>query len=244
MNTKPATKLLTVLAHLAVVSLLLLISSILGVMAEPFPSARASETKAYAPTLIEGDYLAADDILELSPQQTVSKTAYLPLVIVPFTPVPWALTPLDANWDDLGGPASWSTNYGKTPEIIVSSNGVELDVLAQDYDPGTAWDAMLLHIEPTSTGYAVTQALADMPLLDRVMGLATDDAGNRYYATAVDESDVVDPYYPPEDTYRSDIVRVIKLDPAGDVQFNIDLDTARHDFNNGAEMIINPMTFA
>ena len=35
---------------------------------------------------------------------------------------------------------------------------------------------------------------------------------------------VVDPTYPPLDTYRSNIVRVIKLNPAGNVQFNIDLD--------------------
>jgi hypothetical protein len=81
-------------------------------------------------------------------------------------------------------------------------------------------------------------------MLDRAMGLANDDSGNRYYATGVDESDLVDPYYPPLDTYRPNIVRVIKLNPDGDVLFNIDLDTARYAYNNNAEMIINPMTFA
>ena len=100
---------------------------------------------------------------------------------------------------------------------------------------------MLLHISPTSTGYVATQILTDIPMLDRVMGLAIDDAGNRYYATCVDENATVDPTYPPLDTYRSDIVRVIKLNSAGDVQFNIDLDIARHAFNDNAEMIINPM---
>jgi hypothetical protein len=103
---------------------------------------------------------------------------------------------------------------------------------------------VLLHIEPHATGYGVTQALTNIPTLDRVMGLATDEAGNRYYATGVDESDVVDAYYPPPDTYRSDIVRVIKLNPAGDVLFNIDLDTARYAYDDDAEMIINPMVAA
>ncbi|MBN2393399.1 MAG: hypothetical protein JXR84_21890 [Anaerolineae bacterium] len=126
----------------------------------------------------------------------------------------------------------------------MSSNGVELDVLAQDYNSETVWNAVLLHIEATAGGYAITQVLTDTLMLDRVMGLATDDTGNRYYATGVDESDVVDPYYPPPDTYRNNIVRVIKLDPAGDVLFNIDLDIARHDFDENAEMIINPMVVA
>jgi PKD repeat protein len=156
-------------------------------------------------------------------------------------PVSSVLTPFDANLNDLGGPSSWTTRYGKTPEIIVASNGVELDVLAQDYDPESAWNAVLLHIEPYSTGYGITQALTDTPMLDRVMGLANDGAGNRYYATGVDEDDIVDPTYPPTDTYRSDIVRVIKLDSAVNIQFNIDLDTARYAYNSNAEMIINPM---
>lgn len=167
--------------------------------------------------------------------------AFLPLVIASDLTVSSVLTPFDANLNDLGGPSSWSGNYGKTPEIIVASNGVELDVLAQDYDSGTAWNAALLHIEPSSTGYRITQALTDIPMLDRVMGLAIDGSGNRYYATGVAESDVVDPTYPPLNTYRSNIVRVIELNPAGNVQFNIDLDTARYAYNNSAEMIINPM---
>lgn len=169
---------------------------------------------------------------------------YLPLVVASPSPVAWTLTPFDANMEDLNGPSSWAAMYGKVPEIIVSSDGVALDVLAQDYDPATPWDAALLHIEPGTGGYVVTQALTDIPMLDRVMGLATDDAGNRYYATGVDESDVVNPEYPPLDTYRNDIVRVIKLNPAGYVLFNIDLDIDRHAANGDAEMIINPMIAA
>jgi hypothetical protein len=176
---------------------------------------------------------------------TLTTTVYLPAVLNQGIDIPISsiLTPFDANQSDLVGPASWDTNYGKWPEIVVASNGLELDVLAQDYDPGTAWNAVLLHIAPTAAGdgYRVTQALTDIPMLDRVMGLALDGAGNRYYATGVDESHLVDPYYPPPDTYRSDIVRVIKLDPAGAVLFNTDLDLARHAYDSRAEKIINPM---
>ncbi|MGC9523510.1 MAG: hypothetical protein ACP5HG_16745 [Anaerolineae bacterium] len=172
-----------------------------------------------------------------------TNTLHLPLVIAPEIDIPVAsvLTPFDANTRDLVGPSSWATRYGKTPEIIVASDGVELDVLAQDYDAETPWDAVLLHIRPGATGYRVTQALTDLPMLDRVMGLAVDDAGHRYYATGVDERAVVDAEYPPPDTYRSDVVRVIKLNAVGEVLFNIDLDVARHDVDPQAEMIINPM---
>lgn len=172
---------------------------------------------------------------------------HLPYFVAPGTagePVSWQLTPFDANEEDLNGPSSWDANYGKTPEIVVASDGVSLDVLAQDYDGATSWNAVLLHVEADGDGYAVTQALTGMPMLDRIMGLAIDDAGNRFYATAVDESDEVDSEYPPPDTTRSDIVRVVKLDADGNVLFNVDLDVARRDFNGNAEMIINPMVAA
>lgn len=268
MNVEKFNKVLAVLGRLWFVSLLLLTSSALGIVAGPLPSASASERQSYehageivapatnswviaveeedryAHTPTEDDHLHTYDVSDWSTQQSLTITSYLPLVIFQTIPVSSVLTPFDANLNDLCGPSSWSANYGKTPEIIVSSDGVELDVLAQDYDPETAWNAVLLHIKPNSTGYGITQALTDIPLLDRVMGLATDDAGNRYYATGVDESDVVDPTYPPPDTYRSDIVRVVKLNMAGDVLFNIDLDKARHAHNRNAEMIINPMVAA
>ena len=154
------------------------------------------------------------------------------------------LTPFDANTQDLVGPTAWRSRYGKSPEIVVSSDGSELDVLVQDYDAETPWDAVLLHISPNSSGYKITQILTNIPMLDRVMGLATDDAGNCYYATGVDEASEVDSAYPPLDTYRSDIVRIIKLDPKGNVLFNINLDTARHTEQENAEMIINPMVAA
>jgi len=95
-------------------------------------------------------------------------------------PVSSVLTPFDTNTQDVGNPAYWRSRYGKAPEIIVASNGSELDVFAQDYDTATAWSSVLLHIEPgAGGGYEVTQALTNIPMLDRVMGLAADDSGNR-----------------------------------------------------------------
>lgn len=246
------------LGRLFVVSLLLLVSSAWGAAAGPPTPATLSEGQ---PGIVgekeafhvwEAHILAQSDnpdngpIPDLSLSSSLTNTVYLPLVVMytPPIPIPSVLTPFDANLSDLGGPSSWSGNYGKRPEIVVSSDGIALDVLAQDYDPETPWDAVLLHIAPHPTEYAVTQALTETPMLDRVMGLATDGAGNRYYATGVDESDVVDPYYPPPDTYRSDIVRVIKVDQFGNIVFNIDLDTARYAYDNNAEMIINPMVAA
>lgn len=180
----------------------------------------------------------------ITPQQMQGDhRVFLPLVLAPQTPVAWQLKPFDANVQDVVGPSSWATNYGKTPEIIVASDGTALDVLAQDYDTTTPNSAVLLHIIPGPAGYQVTQALTGLPMLDRVMGLAIDGTGHRYYATAVDEQARVNADYPPLNTYRSDIVRVVKVDAAGTVVYNIDLDIARHAFNATAEMIINPMTF-
>lgn len=169
---------------------------------------------------------------------------YLPLVVRPDILVSSVLTPFDANVRDLAGPSSWETNYGKSPEIIAASSGADLHVLAQDYDPNTPWSAALLHIAPTAAGYKVTGAHTGLPMLDRVMGLAVDAAGNRYYATGVDEEDIVSPTYPPLNTPRSNIVRVVKLSPAGEILFNTDLDIARRALDGGAELIINPMVAA
>jgi hypothetical protein len=149
--------------------------------------------------------------------------------------------PFDANVSDLGLPQSWRNRYGKTPEIVVASNGLELDVLAHNYDADAEHKAVLIHIVPHDSGYRVADVTTDLPMLDRVMGLAVDGDGNRYYATGVSEDDVVDSSYPPLDTWRTDIVRVVKLDAAGAVVFNVDLDIARHDVNSNAEPIINPM---
>ncbi|MCK9522037.1 MAG: hypothetical protein M0R76_03200 [Proteobacteria bacterium] len=154
------------------------------------------------------------------------------------------LQPFDANKEDLSAIDDWGPRYGKTPEIIAAAHGSELHVLAQDYDSGTEWNAVLLHIKFNGERYQITQAITGFPMLDRVMGLDVDDEGNRYYATGVAEDSRVDPTYPPLDTWREDIVRVIKLSPQGEVLFNIDVDTARHDQNNKAEPIINPMVAA
>ncbi|TWU50963.1 PA14 domain protein [Rubripirellula tenax] len=151
------------------------------------------------------------------------------------------LIPFDANEQDLTGPASWAGNYGKTPEIIVSSNGDSLDVLARDYDPETEWDAVLFRVVPTPDGYAIDQIRNDLPMLDRIMGLDTDEEGNRYYATGVDENSRVNATFPALETYRTDVVRVVKLDDKGDVLFNTDLDTARKEADENALMIVNPM---
>ncbi len=60
----------------------------------------------------------------------------------------------------------------------------------------------------------------------------------------MDEDDAVDANHPPLDTYRKNIVRVVKVGPTGNIKFDVDLDTARHDFDSGAEMIVNPMVAA
>jgi hypothetical protein len=151
------------------------------------------------------------------------------------------LTPFDANLSDLIGPNSWQSQYGKTPEIIVASDGVTLDVLAQDYDSSTPQKAVLFRVEHDGNQYVATQILTDLPMLDRVMGLDRDAEGHRYYATGVDERDRVDSSYPRPKPNRTNIVRVVKIDARGRLLFNIDVDRARHAFDRNARSLINPM---
>lgn len=151
------------------------------------------------------------------------------------------LAPFDANVSDLVGPSSAAANYGKHPEIIIAAQGTTLHILAQDYDHHTSWNAVLLRLEPADGEYRITQALTRLPMLDRIMGLALDDTGNRYYATCIDESQLVNARYPPRyPLYRNNIVRVVKVSPTGDIVFNIDLDVERGPVTRSAP-IINPM---
>ena len=46
------------------------------------------------------------------------------------------LVPFDVNQQDLEGPGGWSTQYGKSPEIIPTPHGRVIDVLGQDYAGG------------------------------------------------------------------------------------------------------------
>ena len=158
------------------------------------------------------------------------------------TSTPVILNFFDANTSDhLVGPASHDNNYGKKPEIIVVSHGTSLTVLAQNYH--TSADGVMLQLEPSGGSYTVTQMLTDLPMLDRIMGLAIDNSGNRYYATGVNEEQFIDDNVgnPAPGVYRNDIVRVVKINQEGQVQFNIDLDIARQQFNSSAEQVINPM---
>ncbi len=174
----------------------------------------------------------------------VDHYVFLPLARKPYTPIiPDILQPFDASQINTYGPRNFWSNWGRWPEIAISSTGEAIDVLAQDYSTTTHWNAVLLRIAKQDGRYIVKQALTGLPMLDRIMDVATDTEGNRYYATAVDERALITPDYPPLDTYRSDIVRIFKVSPSGDVLYDIDLDIARHAFFEWAEMIINPMFF-
>ena len=154
----------------------------------------------------------------------------------------------DANASDLVYPGSHNSNYGKKPEIVVVPTGNSLTVLAQNYHPST--NSVLFQLEPSGDSYTITQMLPNLPMLERIMGLAVDTSGNRYYATAVNEETFIDqnisptpPGNPPPGQYRSNIVRVVKINSAGEVLFNTDLDIARKEFAgaNNPEQVINPM---
>lgn len=149
--------------------------------------------------------------------------------------------PFETDEDDDGGPGDWSTNYGKSPEIIPHVDGDVLEVLFQDQSSSSF--AYVVRVVPSQTGYRIEAAFR-VASLGRIMGFTKDEAGNYYVATGVDEDDVVDAVYPPNKIHRPDIVRIVKFDIHGCVLMESDVDMARGAFNEGAEIIVNPMVAA
>lgn len=156
------------------------------------------------------------------------------------------LTPFDVNEQDRVGPAQHSAMYGKPPEIVVVPNGTTLDVLVQDHSEDDLGEpvrrAVLLTLVPDGDDYIVQAAVAP-PTLDRIMGLARDEAGNRYIASGIIESEhrELTVNYPAAGQYRENVVLVVKLDGDDQELFNVDLDMARSEMGETPEQIINPM---
>lgn len=164
-------------------------------------------------------------------------------VPVPVATVAELLVPFDANLQDVEGPASWATQYGKSPEIVAVAHDRIIDVLVQDYWAGPNGHAYLLRLEPLETDYVIT-AVLEPPMLDRIMGFARDPGDLLYVASAVDESVTLTLDDPMPGQYRSGIVRVVKLGWDGAVLFDTDLDMAREATGDGPELVINPMVAA
>ena len=171
--------------------------------------------------------------------------ADLPPEIEPLTTVAETLVPCDVNREDLVGPGSWATNYGKSPELIAVPDGAGgLAILAHDYTDLEQPGAWLLHLQPSVDDFVITAAF-EPPMLDRIMGLVIDDDGEPIIASGIVE-DLHQPLtteYPAPGEYRSGVVRVVALDWAGGVDYDIDLDLAREAFDE-PELLINPMVAA
>lgn len=162
---------------------------------------------------------------------------------VPVGTVAELLVPFDANVSDLEGPGGWSTQYGKSPEIVPVPRGTAVDVLVQDYTDGPNGRALVLRLEALADDYVIT-AVLEPAMLDRVMGLARDDDDNLFVASGVDETDTLTLESPMPGEYRSGIVRVVKQSWDGSIAFDTDLDTARQATGESPELLINPMVAA
>jgi hypothetical protein len=149
--------------------------------------------------------------------------------------------PFDFNAQDLEGPHAHNSNYGKRPELVTLPSGTGLDVLMRDQSREKT--AYLIHLEPQGAGFEITKAW-ELATLGTLMGLARDDAGLRYYATAIDEKALITEAYPPNGVHRPGIVRLVGFDETGCVRLEVDLDRARGWENADAELIINPMVAA
>lgn len=156
------------------------------------------------------------------------------------------VTPFDVSRQDLVGPNDHNAMYGFRPRIVARPDGADIDVLVQDEGVDTELGehprAVLVRLSPSGDGYAVTNAL-EVPLLDRVMGLARADDGDYFVASGVDEAAhrELTRSYPGRDQYRANVVHVVRLSPTGEVRFSVDLDLARQAMDAEAEKLINPM---
>ncbi len=162
---------------------------------------------------------------------------------MPVSTVAELLVPFDTNTMDVEGPAGWSTQYGKSPEIVAVPRGRDIDVLVQDYAAGPNGKAFALRLEPLAADYVIT-AVLEPPMLDRIMGLARDPDDVLYVASGVDETDTLTLEDPMPGQYRSGIIRVVKVGWDGSVQFDTDLDLARQAAGEAPELLINPMVAA
>ncbi len=162
----------------------------------------------------------------------------------PVSTVAELLVPFDVNLQDLEGPPSWATQYGKPPEIIAVAHDTTIDVLAQDYtNPMGPGRAVLVRLESTGTDYVITRVL-EPPVLDRVMGLARDPNDALYIASGAAEDSEITLEYPAVGEYRQGVVRVVKQQWDGAIAFDTDLDTARETVSDEPEQVINPMVAA
>lgn len=162
---------------------------------------------------------------------------------VPVATIGELLVPFDTNVQDTEGPTGWSTQYGKSPEIVAVASGRNIDVLVQDYASGPNGHAYVLRLEPLAADYVVT-AVLEPAMLDRIMGFARDPNDMLYVASGADESTTLTLDAPAPGEYRSGIVRVVKQGWDGSMVFDTDLDTARQATGEEPELVINPMVAA
>lgn len=163
---------------------------------------------------------------------------------VPVATVGELLQPFDTDHLDVEGPEGWSTQYGKSPEIVASARGRVIDVLVQDYEGGSYLSsAHVLRLEPSAADYVVTAVLQPL-LLDRIMGFGVGEDDALYVASGIDETDTLTLTTPAPGQYRPGIVRVVKQSWDGAVLFDTDLDLARQATGEAPELLINPMVAA
>lgn len=157
------------------------------------------------------------------------------------------VTPFDVSRQDLVGPNDHNAMYGHRPKIVARVDGASIDVLVQDEGVDTTLGehprAVLVRLTPSGDGYAVERAM-EVPLLDRIMGLARADDGDYFVASGIEEEAhrELSRGYPARDQFRANVVHVARLSPTGEVRFAVDLDLARQaSSEEPPEKLINPM---
>lgn len=146
--------------------------------------------------------------------------------------------PFDVNRNDLVGPDKHGAMYGRKPELVPVVDGDALYVAWRDHTEEASAKTFLVRLEREGAAVHVAHAY-ELMSLGVLLGLAIGPDGHLYYATGSLDSDIT-VEEPPVGVYRSDMVRLLKFDRAGEVAFDIDVDLARATSSDKPEQLIAP----
>jgi hypothetical protein len=149
--------------------------------------------------------------------------------------LPAGLVPADLDDDERAGP--WVPTLYEEPLFPAATDGRRVDVAFSD--PADPSAAILVRGEWSDEGFVLSDTVR-LRSLGRVLGVARDDEGQAYLATAVRDDPAAQDASGWPTSARADIVDLQRIDPRGRVVWRVDLDLARREFDPLSRPIVLP----
>lgn len=148
------------------------------------------------------------------------------------------LVPFDVDRQDLAGPNSHDSNYGKTPEIVAAPGDGFIDVALRGTDETDGPNAVLVRLREGGGGFALEQAFG-LPTLGHLLGFARAPDGTFFHATG-NYDDELSVTYPAKGQHRPNVIHVYHSAADGVSLTDVDLDRARAKADPDSEPLVNP----